>query len=130
MKIVQKEETPMQIKESAENYLECILMLRAEKGSVRSIDIAHHMEFTKASVSVAMKNFRQEGYITVDDDGEIYLTEKGKEIAQRVYERHQLIAEALITLGVSPETASADSCKIEHDISEETFQCIKKFLGR
>ena len=120
----------MQIKESAENYLECILMLRAEKGSVRSIDIAHHMEFTKASVSVAMKNFRQEGYITVDDDGEIYLTEKGKEIAQRVYERHQLIAEALITLGVSPETASADSCKIEHDISEETFQCIKKFLGR
>lgn len=120
----------MQIKESAENYLECILMLRAKNGSVRSIDVAHHMEFTKASVSVAMKNFRQEGYITVDADGEIFLTEKGREIAQRVYERHQVITEALITLGVSPETASADSCKIEHDISEETFTCIKKFLEK
>ena len=118
----------MQIKESAENYLETILMLRTQNGSVRSIDIAHHMEFTKASVSVAMKNFRQEGYITVDEDGEIHLTEKGKAIAVRVYERHQVITEALIALGVSPETASADSCKIEHDISEETFLCIKNFL--
>lgn len=120
----------MQIKESAENYLECILMLRAKNGSVRSIDIAHHMEFTKASVSVAMKNFRQEGYVVVDDDGEIYLTEKGKEIALRIYERHQVITQALIALGVSPETASVDSCKIEHDISEETFGCIKKFLKK
>lgn len=120
----------MQIKESAENYLETILMLRTQKGSVRSIDIAHHMEFTKASVSVAMKNFRQEGYITVDEDGEIHLTEKGKEIAQRVYERHQVITQALIALGVSPETASADSCKIEHDISEETFLCIKAYLEK
>ncbi|MBQ2451986.1 MAG: metal-dependent transcriptional regulator [Bacteroidales bacterium] len=120
----------MQIKESAENYLECILMLRAKNGSVRSIDVAHHMAFTKASVSVAMKNFRQEGYITVDADGEIFLTEKGTEIAQRIYERHQVITEALMALGVSPETASQDSCKIEHDISEETFACIKKFLEK
>lgn len=120
----------MQIKESAENYLECILMLRTQKGSVRSIDIAHHMDFTKASVSVAMKNFRQEGYITVDADGEIYLTEKGKAIANKVYERHQIISQALIALGVSPETASADSCKIEHDISEETFLCIKEHLKK
>ena len=120
----------MQIKESAENYLESILMLRAKNGSVRSIDVAHHMEFTKASVSVAMKNFRQEGYITVNADGEIFLTEKGREIAQRVYERHQVITEALIALGVTPETASQDSCKIEHDISEETFLCIKAFLKK
>lgn len=120
----------MQIKESAENYLECILMLRSQNGSVRSIDIAHHMGFAKASISIAMKNFRKEGYVTVDDDGEIYLTEKGKEIAQRIYERHQVITQALIALGVSEETASTDSCKIEHDISEETFLCIKEFLRK
>ncbi|MEE1012868.1 MAG: iron dependent repressor, metal binding and dimerization domain protein, partial [Clostridia bacterium] len=81
-------------------------------------------------VSVAMKNFRQEGYITVDADGEIYLTEKGMEIANKVYERHRIISQALIALGVSPETASADSCKIEHDISEETFLCIKEHLKK
>ena len=120
----------MQIKESAENYLEAILILKTQKGSVRSIDIAHHMGFTKASVSVAMKNFRQEGYVTVDKDGEILLTEKGEAIARRVYERHQVITAALLALGVSEETASADSCKIEHDISEETFQCIKKYLKK
>jgi Mn-dependent DtxR family transcriptional regulator len=120
----------VQIKESAENYLEAILMLRTKNGSVRSIDIAHHMNFTKASVSVAMKSFRQEGYITVDGDGEIFLTEKGSAVAQRVYERHQVITQALMALGVSPETASQDSCKIEHDISEETFLCIKKFLEK
>ena len=121
---------PVQIKESAENYLEAILMLRTKNGSVRSIDIAHHMNFTKASVSVAMKSFRQEGYITVDGDGEIFLTEKGNAVAQRVYERHQVITQALMALGVSEETASQDSCKIEHDISEETFLCIKKFLEK
>lgn len=120
----------MQIKESAENYLETILLLKQEKGSVRSIDIAHHMGFTKASVSVAMKNFRQEGYVTVDEDGEVLLTEKGEEIARRIYERHQVITRALISLGVSEETASKDSCKIEHDISEETFQCIKTYLDK
>ncbi len=120
----------MQIKESAENYLEAILLLKSEKGSVRSIDIAHHMGFTKASVSVAMKNFRQEGYITVNEDGEILLTKKGEEVAHRIYERHQVITKALIALGVSKETASKDSCKIEHDISEETFQCIKNHLER
>ncbi len=120
----------MQIKESAENYLESILFLKSEKGSVRSIDIAHYMGFTKASVSVAMKNFRQEGYITVNDDGEILLTKKGEEVAHRIYERHQVIAKALMALGVSKETASRDSCKIEHDISEETFQCIKNHLER
>lgn len=120
----------MQIKESAENYLEAILLLKQEKGSVRSIDIAHHMGFTKASVSVAMKNFRQDGYITVDEDGELLLTEKGEAIARRIYERHQVITKALIALGVSEETASKDSCKIEHDISEETFQCIKTYLDK
>lgn len=120
----------MQIKESAENYLEAILLLKQEKGSVRSIDIAHYMGFTKASVSVAMKNFRQEGYVTVNEDGEVLLTEKGEEIARRIYERHQVITKVLIAIGVSEETASKDSCKIEHDISEETFQCIKTYLDK
>lgn len=118
----------MQIKESAENYLEAILLLKNQRGTVRSIDIAHHMGFTKASVSVAMKNFRQEGYITVNDEGEILLTDKGMEIAGRVYERHRVITKALVALGVNEETASADSCKIEHDISEETFRCLKRHL--
>lgn len=118
----------MQIKESAENYLEAILLLKNQRGTVRSIDIAHHMGFTKASISVAMKNFRQEGYITVNDEGEILLTDKGMEIAGRVYERHRVITKALVALGVNEETASADSCKIEHDISEETFRCLKRHL--
>lgn len=117
----------MEIKESAENYLEGILMLKQQKGMVRSIDIAHHMNFTKASVSVAMKNLRQDGYITMED-GEIELTEKGMEIAEQIYERHHLIAQALMALGVSRETAYADSCKIEHDISPESFACLKAHL--
>ena len=118
----------MHIKESAENYLESILMLREKNGTARSIDVAHDLQFSKASVSVAMKNLRQEGYITVDGDGEIYLTDKGKKVAESMYERHKLIAGALIALGVSEETAYADSCKIEHDISEETFECLKKYI--
>ena len=118
----------MQIKESAENYLERILILKNKNGMVRSVDIAHAMDFTKASVSVAMKNFRQEGYITVSGDGEIDLTDKGRAIAERIYERHQLIAQALMALGVREETAYADSCKIEHDISDESFSCLKAHL--
>ncbi len=118
----------MHIKESAENYLESILMLREKNGTARSIDVARDLQFSKASVSVAMKNLRQEGYITVDGDGEIYLTDKGKKVAESMYERHKLIAGALIALGVSEEIAYADSCKIEHDISDETFECLKKYI--
>ncbi len=118
----------MKIKESAENYLEAILMLKAQNGSVRSIDIANYLNFTKPSVSVAMKSFREEGYITVDDAGSISLTDKGKEIAEKMYERHQIIALALIALGVDETIAYEDSCKIEHDISNESFEAIKNHL--
>ena len=118
----------MKIKESAENYHEAILMIKKEKGYVRSIDIANILNFTKPSVSVAMKNFREEGYITVDVDGGITLTEKGLTIAENMYERHQIIAKALMSLGVDEETAYTDSCKIEHDISDQTFNAIKNHM--
>ncbi|MBE7021204.1 MAG: metal-dependent transcriptional regulator [Ruminococcaceae bacterium] len=120
----------MQIKESAENYLETILVLSKKHGCVRSIDVANEMNFTKASISVAMKRLREDDYITVDKDGNIHLTGKGQEIAVNVYERHQLIAELLITLGVSEETAYKDSCKIEHDLSRESFEKIKEFYEK
>ena len=120
----------MKIKESAENYLETILMLKNKKGTVRSIDIANELNFTKPSVSVAMKNFREDGYITVNDDGSILLTEKGLKIAERIYERHRVIAKALIALGVDEDIAHEDSCKIEHDISEITFEKIKDFCAK
>ncbi len=118
----------MKIKESAENYLETILMLKEKKGQVRSIDIANALSFTKPSVSVAMKAFREEGYITVDEAGNISLTEKGLEIAQKMYERHHVIAKVLMRIGVDEETAYEDSCKIEHHISKTTFEQLKKFL--
>ena len=118
----------MIIKESAENYLESILVIKNQKGFVRSIDVANHLGVSKPSVSVAMKSFREEGYITVDEDGGLDLTEKGLSIAMSVYERHEVISKALIALGVSEETALDDSCKIEHVISEETFSRIKEFL--
>jgi len=120
----------MRIKESAENYLETILMLTNEKKYVRSIDVANELGFSKASVSVAMKAFREEGYIVIDPDGGIALTEKGLYIAEKMCERHNVIARVLMELGVSEETAYADSCKIEHDISEESFEKIKEFLSK
>ena len=119
----------MIIKESAENYLESILVIKKQRGAVRSVDIANDLGVSKPSVSVAMKNFREEGYITVDENGYIDLTEKGLKIANRVYERHEIISEALIALGVSRETALDDSCKIEHVISEESFLKIKEFVN-
>lgn len=118
----------MKIKESAENYLETILMLTKQKKYVRSIDVANELGFSKASVSVAMKSFREEGYIAINEDGGIALTKKGLLIAEKMYERHTIIARALMALGVSEETAYIDSCKIEHDISEESFDKIKAFL--
>ena len=120
----------MRIKESAENYLETILMLTNNKKYVRSIDIANELGFSKASVSVAMKSFREEGYIVIDGDGGISLTEKGLSIAERVCERHNVIASALMSIGVSEKTAYIDSCKIEHDISEESFEKLKKYLAK
>lgn len=120
----------MLIKESAENYLEAILMIKRKKGFVRSIDVANELGFSKPSVSVAMKNFREEGYIIIDSDGNISLTKKGMQIAECVFERHNIIARALIALGVDEETAFEDSCKIEHDISQQSFERIKEFLDK
>ena len=118
----------MLIKESAENYLEMILMIKKRKGIVRSIDVANELGFSKASVSVAMKKFREEEYITVSSDGSIELTDKGRKIAARMYERHELIAKALISIGVDEDTAYKDSCRIEHDISDKTFNKLKKYI--
>lgn len=118
----------MKINESAENYLEAIFMLKKESDFVRSIDIAHELEFTKASVSVAMKSFREKGYITIDENGGISLTDIGQQIAEKVYERHHVIASLLISLGVSKETAFEDSCKIEHVISDESFEKLKSHM--
>lgn len=115
----------MKIQESAENYLETILMLKNEKGLVRSIDIVQRMQFTKPSVSRAMSLFRENGYIVMDKEGYIELTEAGREIAERIYERHRLLTEWLIALGVSPDVAAQDACRIEHDISEESFSHIR-----
>ncbi|MBQ8840742.1 MAG: metal-dependent transcriptional regulator [Clostridia bacterium] len=120
----------MIIKESAENYLESIYVIKQSKGFVRSIDVANDLSVSKPSVSVAMKNFREEGYVVVDKDGYLDLTEKGLEIAKRVYERHEIISEVLMRLGVSREAALEDSCKIEHVISPESFERIKEFLAR
>ena len=120
----------MVIKESAENYLESMLMIKKQKGFARSIDVANDLGFSKPSVSVAMKNFREEGYIVIDDEGHISLTEKGLKIAEGVYERHQVIASALIAIGVDEKIAYEDSCKIEHDISEQTFKKLKEYMKK
>ena len=120
----------MKIKESAENYLETILMLTMQNGYVRSIDIANELGFSKPSVSVAMKNFREEGYISVDEDGGITLTEKGMSVAEKIYERHNSIAGFLIMIGVDETTAYEDSCKIEHCISDITFEKLKAFIEK
>ena len=120
----------MNIHESAEDYLEAILILRERQGSVRSIDIVHQLELTKPSVSVAMKRFRENGYIEMDADGFITLLPPGEEIAQRIYDRHKLLTKFLIALGVSEETAAADACKMEHDLSDETFEKIKAHAQR
>lgn len=115
----------MNIRESAENYLETILIISERKGSVRSIDIANELGFSKPSVSVAMKNLRENGYINVDDSGYITLTDSGYEIADRMYERHRIISQYFILLGVDPETAVRDACRIEHIISEASFRAIR-----
>ena len=112
----------MNIYESAENYLEAILSLHERHGLVRSIDIANELHFSKPSVSVAMKKLRESGYIEMDKDGFISLLPSGEEIARRIYERHKLLTQFFIRLGVDPEVAAADACKVEHDLSEETFQ--------
>ncbi len=114
--------------ESAENYLETILVLSKKLPVVRSIDIATELNYSKPSVSIAMKNLRENGCIEVSSAGFITLTEKGLEIANSIYERHEVLSSVFISLGVTPEVAVADACKIEHQISEETFQALKKHM--
>ena len=118
--------TKMKIQESAENYLETILILKKRKGAVRSIDIANEMDFSKPSVSVAMKHLRENGYISVDAGGYITLLDEGLKIAEKIYERHTLLSNWLVSLGVSPQTAAEDACRREHAISEESFEALKK----
>ena len=120
----------MAIHESAENYLETILMLSQCKPEVRSIDIANELNYSKPSVSVAMKNLRKSGHIQVDENGFITLTESGYTIASTIYERHTVLSKALMFLGVDENTAVEDACRIEHVISPESFQAIKEHLQR
>lgn len=115
--------------ESVEDYLETILILSHRLSEVRSIDIANEMAFSKPSVSVAMKNLKNNDYIQVSAEGFITLTAAGKALAESVYERHTLLSDWLIRLGVDPDTAAADACKMEHDISPESFKAIKKHIN-
>ena len=115
----------MKILESAENYLETILMLQEEKGYARSIDVANHLHFSKPSVSVAMKNLRENGYITVEDEGHLELTALGRSIAEKMYERHKLLTAWLVFMGVDQATAAEDACRMEHVISVQTFEAMK-----
>ncbi len=119
----------MQIHESAEDYLENILILTEEKGTVRSIDIVNKMNFSKPSVSVAMKHLREEGKITMDESGFIMLTPLGKDIAERIYARHKLFTKLLIAAGVDPEVAVEEACHIEHDMGQDTFEKLERFLN-
>ena len=120
----------MSIYESAENYLEAILTLKNKLGTVRSIDIANELEVSKPSVSIAMKKLREGGYIEMDPEGLITLLPSGMEIALRIYERHRLLTRLFIRLGVSEKTAAEDACKIEHIISDESMEMIKKYMNK
>ena len=114
------------VNESAENYLETILILSKKLPVVRSVDIATELGFKKSSVSIAMKNLREKQHITVSDSGYITLTQSGREIAEDIYERHELLSQWLTALGVAPEIAAEDACKIEHVLSKESFDALKK----
>ena len=115
----------MELHESAEDYLEAILMLREEKGYVRSVEVAEHLGVSKPSVSVAVKKLRDNGYLEPEDGAGLVLTEAGMKIASRIYERHKILSRYLMMLGVDAETARADACKMEHDLSEQSYHAIK-----
>ena len=120
----------MKMQESPEDYLETIYMLSLHSSEVRSIDVARHLGYSKPSVSVAMKRLRENGYVNMDDNNLLTLTESGLAIARSIYERHQVISGYLMSIGVSEETALKDACRIEHDISDETFNCIKNHIQK
>ena len=115
----------MKIYASGEDYLEAVLVLQKKKVMVRSVDLARHMGFSKPSISHAVGVLKNGGFLTVDEDGYFHLTEDGREIAEKIYERHQFFTEQLVAVGVDRETAERDACRIEHAISEETFQKLK-----
>ena len=115
----------MKIHASGEDYLEAVLILQKKQGMVRSIDLARHMGFSKPSISHAVGVLRDGGFLTMDEDGFLHLTEDGREVAEKIYERHQFFTEQLVAVGVNRETAERDACRIEHAISEETFQKLK-----
>ncbi len=119
----------MKIQESAEDYLESILIVQEQKGTVRSIDIVRYLGFSKPSVSRAMSLLRQNGYVEMDGDGLLTLTEAGKAVAEPIYERHRLLTQWLTALGVSPETAARDACRMEHSVSDETFEKMKAHIA-
>ena len=120
----------MKIQESAENYLETVLVLSKRNPEVRSIDVATELGFSKPSVSVDMKNLRENGYVVINKEGHNFLTDAGREIAEMIYERHTLLSTWLISLGVSPETAAEDACRMEHVISKESFSAIKEHVEK
>ena len=120
----------MKMNESSENYLETILILSNRKPHVRSIDIANELDFSKPSVSIALKKLRHNGYVNIDGGGYITLTESGLEIAERVFERHRLISQLLMALGVDEQTAKEDACRVEHDLSVESFEAIKEYCRK
>ena len=120
----------MAIYESGEMYLETIHVLLQKKGAVRAIDISEHMGYSKPSVSRAVGLLKKDGYILVDETGHITLTEAGTSVAMKIYERHTVLSRLLVTLGVHPEVAAEDACRLEHAISDESFQAIKNYLER
>ena len=120
----------MAIHESGENYLEQILILSSQKSKVRAVDLCAALGFSRPTVSVMLRELRSSGFVTVTDEGGLALTDKGLAVAQRMYERHCLLAQALMAIGVSHDTALEDACKIEHDLSEETVSCLKAFLAK
>ena len=120
----------MQIYESSENYLKTILQLQQKKGNVHSIDVAEELGFSKASVSIAMKKLRENGYIAMEKDGTLQLLEPGREIAERIDERHRILTSFLVYLGVDAETALQDACRVEHDLTEQSFDRIKDFVEK
>lgn len=120
----------MKIHASGEDYLEAILMLQKKKGMVRSVDLARHMGFSKPSISHAVKVLREGSFLTMDQDGYLHLTDVGKEVAEKIYEKHQFFTNGLIGLGVDPKIAEADACKIEHVISDESYTKLKEAKRR
>lgn len=120
----------MALRRSAEDYLEAIYVLASQKGAVRSVDVAHHLDYSKPSISRAVNKLKDDGYLDIHADGELILTDKGRQIAKNIYERHTILTSFFTAIGVSPKTAAEDACKVEHAISAETFDCLKKIYKK